>query len=137
MASYILDDISDLLTTGGIATTIYCGFMPEKVDEAIQIVSTGGYPPVRAMSGEPGNAKEERPTIQIIRRSMTLQRCVAEMNAIWKLLDGFGDRSINGTPYKWIEAMQSPFPLGRDATNRTEYACNFIVCKALSTSTST
>lgn len=137
MPSYLLDDIESLLSSGGITTTLYKGRMPELPDDAIQLLETGGLPAVHAMSGSAGNAVEERPTVQIVRRSAVYNRAKAEMNVIWKMLDGFGDRSINGTPYKWIEARQSPFPLPEDASKRTSFACNFIVCKAVSTGTST
>lgn len=111
--------------------------MPPSPDEALQIVVTGAYAPVHAFSATAGAAVEERPSVQIIRRSPVLQRALVEMNVIWKLLDGAGDRSINGTRYLWIEAQQSPFPLGRDESNRSLVACNFSVAKAVSTATST
>lgn len=137
MASFLLDDIADLLSSGGITTTTYKGFMPEQPDDAIQLVAAGGFPAVHAMASSAGLAVEERPTVQITRRSRVLNRAIAEMNYIWKMLDGLGDRSINGTAYKWISAQQSPFQMGRDESNREMVACNFLVCKALSTSTST
>lgn len=137
MPSYLLDDLADLLSSGGIATTTFKGFMPERPDEAILLVETGGFEPIRAMSPIAGAAVEERPTVQIMRRSVTFQKAVAEMNVIWRMLDGFGDRSINGTPYKWIAAQQSPFPLPEDASGRKLRVCNFLVCKGVSTGTST
>lgn len=137
MGSWLLDDIDDLLTTGGVTTTIYRGYMPPSPDEAVQIIETGGLAPIHAMSGGPGNAVVERPTFQVIRRSPAYARARAEMNVIWKLLDGHGDVTVNGTRYQWIEARQSPFPLGQDESGRWLLACNFLAAKALSTSTST
>lgn len=137
MGTFLLDDLSDLLTTGGVATTIYKGFMPGQPDDAIQLVETGGFPAVHAMSTGPGNAVEERPTVQIIRRSLVYNRARAEMQYIWRLLDGHGDRTINGTSYRWIAALQQPFALPNDETNRTLIACNFTIAKAVSTATST
>jgi len=133
----LLDDLADLLSSGGVATTTYRGIMPEIPDDALQLVETGGLAAVHAMSASAGAAHEERPTVQIMRRSPVYNRARAEMNVIWKLLDGLGDRSINGTRYLWIAARQSPFGVGRDETNRYLVACNFDVCKALSTTTST
>jgi hypothetical protein len=137
MGTFLLDDLADLLSTGGVTTQIYRGFMPEKPDEAVQLVETGGIGPVHAMASAPGLAVEERASVQIVRRSATYQRARASMNVIFRLLDGAGDRTVNGTRYLWIEAIQSPFALGQDETGRTLVACNFNVCKALSTSTST
>lgn len=134
----LTSDIRDLLTSGGITSpTIYRGFMPEKPDDAVQILETGGQPPVHRMSASPGNAVEEVAGFQIIRRSPSYDRARASMNAIWKLLDGEGDRTINDVRYLWIEARQSPFALGRDDTDRTLMVCNFLAFKELSTATST
>jgi hypothetical protein len=120
-----------------VSGTIYRGFMPEKPDESWQVVETGGLGPVHAMSAVAGAAVEEVAGVQLVRRSATYQKARADMNVAWKTLDGAGDRTINGTRYLWIEATQSPFALGRDETSRPLMACNFLVCKALSTSTST
>lgn len=134
---FLLDDLADLLSSGGVTTTTYKGFLPELPDDALLLSETGGLPPVHAMSGSAGNAVEERPSVQVMRRSPVYNRARAEMNVIVKLLDGFGDRSINGTRYLWIAAKQSPFPLPTDASGRFLQVCNFDIAKALSTSTST
>ncbi len=133
----IEDDLADFLSTGGISTTMFKDFLPERPDEALQILRTGGYPPVHRMSATAGNPVEERPTVQILRRSQSVQRALAEMNVIWRMLDGAGDVTINGTRYFWVEAMQSPFPFPRDETNRARIVCNFMACKAVTTATST
>ncbi|OHD24748.1 MAG: hypothetical protein A2Y38_06010 [Spirochaetes bacterium GWB1_59_5] len=133
----VLDDLADYISSGGVATTTYRGWMPEKPDEAIQLVETGGMAPVPQMSGTTGVVVEERPSVQVVRRSPSYQRARVEMNVIFGLLQGLGGRTINGTDYKWVEAIQSPFVLGQDESGRTLMACNFRVFKALSTSTST
>mgnify|MGYP001576753400 FL=1 len=134
---FVAPDLADYLTTGGITTTKFGALMPPTPDDAIQIIETGGMPPVHAFSSVAGAAVEERPHVQIVRRSMVYARARAEMNVIWRMLDGAGDMTINGTRYKWIESLQSPFSIGRDETQRELIACNFRVCKALTTSTST
>lgn len=133
----VTDDLRDYLTTGGIATTIYTRYLPERPDDAIQITVTGGYPPVHAFSAVAGAAVQEQPTVQIIRRSQVQERAEAEMNVIWRMLDGLGDRVINGTKYYWISAFGSPFTLPQDLTQRNLVVCNFLVVKAVSTATST
>lgn len=130
----VLNDLYDFLTSGGITTTIYKGFMPGSPDEAIQMVETGGFGSVYAF----GRVVEERPSVQIIRRSPVADRARAEMNVIKNMLDGFGDRTINGTHYKWVMALQPPFPLGRDDTNVRELiAMNVSLARAVTTATST
>jgi len=67
---FVLSDLSDLLTSGGITTTIYQGFMPPTPVEAIQLVVSGGFEPVRAFASTAGEGiVVERPTVQIVRRS--------------------------------------------------------------------
>lgn len=144
MASFIEDDLSDLLSSGGVTTTIFKEFLPPSPDDAILIRVTGAYPPIRAM-GSParsggigaGMIVIERPTVQVVRRSPSALRAEAEMNYIFNFLDGVGDRTINGTRYNQITALQSPFPLAQDETKRTERVCNFLIEKYVSTATST
>lgn len=140
----LTQDISDLLTSGGVTATIYQGFMPPSPNDAVCIVETGGFPPLRAMPGSAGRGGVgaglivvERPTVQVMRRSMSPQLARVDMGYILRLLDGAGDRNINGTRYNLISAMQSPFPLPEDETGRTLIVCNFMAEKALTTATST
>ena len=72
-----------------------------------------------------------------MRRSATLLAAMVEMQTIFRMLDGEGDRAINGTRYQWIGALQQPFDLGRDANEHPLWAMNIIVAKAPTTSTST
>lgn len=137
MASFLLDDLADLLSSGGVTATVYRGFMPEQPDDAVQLVLTGGIAPARAMRSQPGQPVEERPGVQVVVRSPSLQRAVATSNFIWRLLDGLGDRDINGTRYYWVAARQSPFQLPRDGSQRSLMAFNIDVAKAVSTATST
>lgn len=140
----VLDDLADLVSSGGITTTAYKSFLPVSGDEVLGIVETGGFPPLRAMPGSAGRGGVgaglivvERPTVQITRRSTSPQRARAEMSFIYRFLDGVGDRSINGTRYNLITAMQPPFPLPDDESGRKLMVCNFLVEKALTTATST
>ena len=121
----LLDDVADLLTTGGITTTIYRGNLVETPSDAIGLQETGGISPVRAMSTGPGKAVFERPTFQIIRRSTSYDTARTEMTTILSLLDGLSQRTINSTRYAYIEATQSPFSLGRDDSDRAMLALNF------------
>ena len=137
MPSFLLDDLRDWLTSEGVTTQIYRGFMPELPDDALQIIETGGMPPVHAMSSAAGNAVEERPSVQLIRRSPSYERARAEMQVIFRLLDGAGDKTVNGTRYKWVSALQQPFALPRDESNRSLIAMNVAIAKAVTTATST
>ena len=126
----LADDIADFLSSGGITTTIYRGFLPQLPSDAVQIVETGGLAPVPKMGGA-GGAVTERPAFQVVRRSESVATARTEMNTIWKLLHWAGDRNINGVRYLLIEARQSPFALPKDESNRALYAANFLVHKEI------
>lgn len=135
----LLDDIADLLSTGGISGTVYKGWMPDAGTTAVAVYETGGQRSVHAMGAEPGQAVVERPRVQVVTRAAgdDYQTARNAANNAFRLLDGVRERTINGTRYLWICAVQSPFLMGRDANQRVLIAANFDVMKVLSTSTST
>ena len=128
-----LDDISDLLSTGGITTTIYKGFMPEQPNDAFILTETAGLGPIHAMSTGPGQAKLEVAGLQVIRRSQTYSTARSGMQTVMNLLDGLSERTINATRYSYVSAQQVPFSLGRDDSERTMLSVNFLAWKDLST----
>jgi len=129
----LLDDISDLLTTGSISTTIYKSFMPEQPDDAFLLTETGGRGPIHAMSTGPGNAALEVAGLQVIRRSSSYETARSGMQSVMNLLDGLSERTINSTRYSYVEATQVPFALMRDEAERSLVAVNFLAYKDLST----
>lgn len=144
MASYTVDDLRDLLTSSaGVTTTIYRESMAPSPDDAILIRETGGFPPIRAMRSSAragglggGLTVLERRTVQITRRSPSAQRAQAETEFLYNFLDG-RSRTINGTRYALITAMQPPFPLPQDESGRSLRVVNILCEKEPSTSTST
>lgn len=134
----LLDDMCDLLSSGGTTgdgTALFAGMMLDKPDAAVCVYETGGTMPYRAMRGAPGLTVAERPRIQVVARGAVLDYKTPrlKLNDIFKLLDGLGDRSINGTRYLWVAAVQSPFPMGKDENSRPLIAVNFEIVKELST----
>ena len=125
----LLDDLSDLLTTGGITDTIYKGYMAEKPDDAFSLIETGGMAPIHAMSSGPGNAQLEVPGFQLVRRSSSYATARDGIQAAFDLLDGLSERTINSTRYSYVEATQSPFSLGRDESQRSLLVVNFLAYK--------
>lgn len=89
------------------------------------------------MSTGPGNARVERPRIQVVVRGDGYAATRAKANNIFRSLDGFRTRTINGTTYHWMQAVQSPFQMEPDANNRVRIGFNLDIMKALSTSSST
>jgi hypothetical protein len=129
----LLDDISDLLTTGSITTQIYKSFMPEQPDDAFVLTETAGLGPIHAMAGSPGQAPIEVAGLQVIRRSASYETARTAMQDVMNLLDGLSERTINATRYSYVEATQVPFSLGRDDSERSMLAVNFLAYKDLST----
>jgi hypothetical protein len=129
----LLDDISDLLSTGGVSTTIYKGFMPEQPNDAIILTETPGLGPIQAMSSGPGNASMEVAGLQVLQRSQSYSTARLGMQTVMNLLDGLSERTINATRYSYVTARQVPFSLGRDVSSRSMVAVNFLAYKDLST----
>lgn len=134
-----LDDLSDLLSTGGITTAIYKGHIPALAgNAAIGLFETGGMSSIQTMSTGPGAASTvERPRLQVVARDLDASVAMAVATQAYTLLDGMRERVINGVRYLWAQAVQPPFFLDLDANGRTTIAFNVDVLKALSTSTST
>ena len=131
----VLGDLSDYLTSGGIASvTIYQGFLPDIPDKAMAIYEIPGLPAVHAMNAAAGAALVERPGVQFVVRDVVDEYATARtaIDAVWKLIDGLPSRSINGVAYKWAMARQSPFTMGRDESGRVLLTFSADVWKALS-----
>lgn len=132
----LLDDMADLISSGGagtVGTTIFKGLLPDLPDACLAVYESGGFPPVHTMNAGPGTAVVERPRVQVVCRAARddYQTARTKAHDVMKLLDGLGERAINGTTYKWMIAAQSPFLMGRDENGRVLIAQNFDVVKAL------
>ena len=136
MGSLFALDLRDYLASGS-GETVTAGRLPAVPDRAIGVIETGGLPSSHAMAGVPGVALLEWPTTQVLSRATTYQAAAQIATNVHRLLDGLRPRTINGTAYEWAQALQQPFYLEDDANGRVIFACNYLVAKALSTSTST
>ena len=126
----LLDDVSDILTTGGLtAATIVKSFVPSTPDDVVAIFETGGPAPVHGMARGPASALLERPHVQILSRAGRADTAKKNIQDANRLLDGL-DLTINNVRYHGIYALQSPFFMERDNSGRVTYAVNFEVLKA-------
>jgi len=131
-------DLRDYLACGlGAAETVTAGRLPAVPDRAVGVIETGGLPSTHAMASGPGLALLEWPTTQVLSRAATYQAAAQIAANVQHRLDGLRARTINGTAYEWAQALQQPFYLEDDANGRVIFACNYLVAKARSTSTST
>lgn len=133
----LVDDIADYLSSGDIGvigSTLFKTFLPDAPDACVAVLATGGMAPAHAMGAGPGGAQAERPNIQVLARDARPDAADFMARKAFFLLDKLGSRTINGVSYLGVFALQSPFPLPRDATARSIVACNYQILRAPATS---
>lgn len=129
----LLDEIGTYLQTNGIGTLgtdLFTGTLPDVPDNAVALYEYGGVAPVSTLG--PGQAKFERPRIQVLARATTYSAARSKIESIFKLLHGLANTSLSSVRYLLIEAVQSPFFMEKDANNRIKLICNFQIHKELS-----
>lgn len=133
----ILDDLADVLSSGGVGTVgidIFKATMPNAPDQLVALFKTGGPAPIHAMAAGPGSAVVERPHVAIWARAARSDAAEKLAQDCWNLLDALGDRTVNGIRYLSVFALQTPFFLQEDETGRRVYACNFEIVREPATS---
>lgn len=129
----VLDEIGNYLQTNGIGTlgsTLFVGTLPDTPDALVGLMEYGGVGPVHALGG--GDAKYERPRVQVVARATTYSAARTKIEAVYKLLHKVTNTTLSSVRYLMIEAVQSPFFLEKDGNNRVKLAVNFQVHKELS-----
>lgn len=132
----LLDDLADVLSSGGIGTvgtTLFKGLLPPNPPAVTAVFAYGGAPPVWGMAPGPGTSLAERPRAQIVCRDTSLDAAEKQARDAWLLLDGL-QRTINGVVYHAVYALQSPFQLMRDENNRESVAFNVEIVRKAATS---
>jgi hypothetical protein len=137
----LLDDIADYLTsqghgansttTGTAPVNIFRNVIPMTPDTAIALFETGGLGTVHAMASGPGEAVAARPSVQIRVRARSQDTARSLVDDVFNDVDGLRERTINGTRYSWMEAIQMPFILDRDDQNREVFNFNVRIIKDL------
>ena len=133
----LLDDLADYLSTQGIGTVgtdIFKAMSPDTPDDVVVLYESGGFPAEHTMTTGPGQAVLERPTVQIVCRSARYDSAREVAHQVDQILNGARDTIINGITYRWIEAMQPPFHISRDARDRQEVGCNYRIQRDAATS---
>lgn len=132
----LLVDLGDYLSsgsTGVVGTDIFLGRLSDTPAGQIAIAEYGGFAPVHAWNSSPGNAVLERPRVQLSSRAATYAVAKSRIKEMEHLLDGLRDRTINGTTYHFVSAIQPAFLLEYDANNRPILAQNFDISKTWTT----
>ena len=132
----LLDDVADLISTGGhgtLGTDLFKGMLPSDPDEAVAVIHYGGLEPVRAMAASAGQMLAEVERVQVLARAPRLDSALKKSRDIFYALDGLS-RAVNGVQLRWVQALQSPFDLGPDAGGRAVVGCNYQVVRDAATS---
>lgn len=132
----LLDDVADILSTGGLGTVgtdIWKGANFGVADPSIAVLQVGGVASIHSMQSGPGMAVVEQPRVQIVVRSLSEETALRKAQAAFKLLDGFRERTVNGVRYLWASAVQPPFSLERDENNRAHVTFNVDIKRETST----
>lgn len=116
-----LDDLSDILSTGGLARPIYKLHLPALAqDSAVLLTPLGGQPTVQTMAaGAPSSFFVQRPRARITARDQDYSVARTVAHIAFRLLDGYRSTVVNGIPYLWMAATSSPRYLGTDENGRS------------------
>lgn len=103
-----------------------------KIPDTVTVLyETAGLPPVHAFSTGSGvNRLFERPTLEVMCRSTSYQTARANAFTVFTLLDGLNAQTLSSVSYRSIAAVQSPFPLFRDQSDRWVFTATYDVEKS-------
>ena len=136
--TWLLDDVAQYLETASTAyftvgVDLTKGFMPDNPATVTTVYETGGFSSIHYFSTGAATRVFERPGVMIHSRSTSYATARATAFEAWRLLDGIHDRGLpttTGTLYQSIDAVQSPFEMGRDRNDRFVFSVNFTVVKS-------
>ena len=133
----ILDDVAQYLSTNitalTLGTNLTKGFMPENPSTVVTVFETGGYRPTHSFTTGVQTRAYENPGIMVHARSTDQVTARGLAESVFTKLDGLNNRSLPTTTgthhYVSIDAVQSPFLVGRDSNDRFVFSVNFDVTK--------
>lgn len=139
-----LDEIARYIdknsTTLTLATNLWKSWIPDKAPAtSVLVLERGGIAPSRGLGSTSGPVFET-PSVQVLSRSTSYQTARANAETIYRLLDKVANQTLyptsststGGTYYVSIDALQSPFPIGRDGSGAHQVSVNFLARKELS-----
>ena len=108
-----------------VSSNVFANYKPATPDAIVCFFDYAGSPPDRTHDTS-GN---DNPSVQVWVRGARVSGTSAarqKIEAIYNVLDGFSNNTINGTYYLSILANQSGLtPMGLDENNRFECVMNF------------
>lgn len=117
------------LGVGVLGTTLFIGSMPATPDVCVALFEYGGLAPEKGF-GTPGN-KWETPAIQVVARGVKGDYAGprAKVAVAYAELSKIEAELLGSTFYHHIHAVQAPFLMRRDDSERVYMAVNFLAQK--------
>jgi ribosomal protein S27E len=125
------DDMKSLLTTAGV--TASKNYLDMSVQNAVAVMETGGFSPIKCHGGHTTTTTFDRPSFQILVHNASKASANTVIDTIVTALDNRANESINGHFYQSVRMSTPPYYLGlvQTAAGETnEYSINFVTQKS-------
>ncbi len=124
----ILDELATYLAANSTLTvggTLGKARMTDTQPDTVGVLyESGGLSTVYTFST--GSAVEyQRPTVQFLSRSTSYVTARQAAETVYQLLDGLSNTTMTGVRYKSVKAIQQPFTVGVDDSDRYLVSVNF------------
>lgn len=120
-------DVAAYLTGAGEVWPVYFD-EPDQPDELVVLSEYAGRPPLATHQDA---LAVERPQLQVLYRSRDKQLCRQRIEFGYQLLSRVANLTLGSTFYQQIRAVQAPFALPNDDSDRARYVFNVAIDKAL------
>lgn len=128
----LLEDIAAVIDSNSVTftlgTNLFIGRLPDSPDLCCAIFQYGGEEPLNMMGGD-AMPPIEQPRIQVLVRATGYASAQSTITTIWGYLEAILNENLTGDRYLRVSAVQSPFPMDRDAQDRVIFAQNYRVLK--------
>ena len=125
------DDMKSLLTAAGV--TADKNFLDMSVQNAVAIMETGGFSPIKCHGGHATTVTFDRPSFQILVHNASKADANTVIDTIITALDNRANETINGNFYQSVRMSTPPYYLGllqTEAGETNEYSINFVTQKS-------
>ena len=124
------DDIKTLITAAGV--TADKNYLDMSVQNAVAIMETGGFSPIKCHGGYATTVTFDRPSFQILVHNASKADANTVIDTIITTLDNRANEMINGNFYQSVRMNTPPYYLGliqTEAGETNEYSINFVTQK--------
>lgn len=125
------DDMKTLLTAAGV--TADKNYLDMSVQNAVAIMETGGFSPIKCHGGHATTVTFDRPSFQILVHNASKADANTVIDTIITALDNRANEMINGNFYQSVRMNTPPYYLGLIQTEvgeTNEYSINFVTQKS-------